>query len=276
MNKLRRTEQWNITGLNESITEGGHAMEEGKNSEVAEPKILGIDFRTKENQEHLHAALKDALRILAEVHKSGQFDSWLVKVLVGLIQTVKFSYTNVITGSQDESIAFCAWCARSLLEAEIWMEYVTASTSNARRFYSDWVNDVTEMLDCSVPYSELNPQQQADMSLLFEKPETDSARVIEARAMLEGFRNSSETDDEDYLRVAAVAKELGHGKWFSKYNKVLSKHVHTTAFSVLSFPSEKARTNLSNFLLHEASNSCIRSLNWMNLFFKRNDLPVMF
>jgi hypothetical protein len=234
-------------------------------------EIQAVDWRTPEHQKTLLDAAEEARNIVIEMEKSGQLDWVRAKVFIGLLQTSQFLYSNLISGAKNESVSFCAWCARGLLEAEIWMQYVTTSKENAERFHGDWINDAAELLDCSVSASELNPQQLADMNALYGKAQIAAANECrgEVRAMLAESRESGPLEDEDFLRVSAVAKELGHGQWFGKFNKILSKYVHATAFSVLSLPSEKARTNTSNLMLYEGSNSNVRILGVLNAFFKK-------
>lgn len=240
--------------------------------------VQPIDWRNAENQESLLEATKEARDIVAEMEASSQLDSLRAKVFFGLVQTTQFLYNNLVSGSRNESISFCAWCARGLLEVEIWMEYVTTSKENAERFHNDWLNDAAELLDLSTSASELNPQQRADMNKLYGAAQIESApeRSVEVRAILAESRKSAEIEDEDFLRVSAVAKELGHRQWFGKFNKILSKYVHATAFSVLSFPSEKARTNTSHLMLYEGSNSTVRILGVLNAFLKKRGLRSIY
>ena len=94
--------------------------------------------------------------------------------------------------------------------------------------------------------------------------------------MLDKSRRDGGLTDDDYLRMSAAAKEIGRGEWFSNYNKLLSKHVHATAYSVLSFPTERGRTLTSNLMLHEGTQSCLRVLGRLNTYFKQNNLPALY
>jgi hypothetical protein len=241
-------------------------------------EVHSFDWSKAENQQPIFAALKEARGIVVAVEASGQLDLITTKVVMGLVQTAQFSYSNLILASETESISLMAWCARCLLEAEIWMQYVTASKANAERFHNDWLNDASETLDCYVPASDMNAQQLADMIVLYGKTqmESEAEYTAKARAVLADSRKSVTLDDEDFLRISAVARELGHAEWFGRYNKMLSKYVHATAFSVLSFPSEKLRTNTSNMLLYHGAYSCLRLVGSLNTFLKSHSLRPIF
>ena len=114
-------------------------------------EVRGIDWRKKEHQRPIHAALREARRKLHELRDWDKLDEQAEKVLAGLVCTTQFAYSNLVSSSRNEAVAFMAWCARSLLETEIWMEYVTVSRANLERFLGDWVNDAEELLRCVFP-----------------------------------------------------------------------------------------------------------------------------
>lgn len=128
------------------------------------------------------------------------------------------------------------------------------------------------MLSRSAPASELNAQQLADMKLVYGENwvESEAEYVAKARAMLDESRASTQFDDDDFLRISAVARELGNAEWFGRYNKIFSKYVHATAFSMLSFPTEKARTDTSSLMLYHGTQSCLKVLYAVNDFLKQH------
>jgi len=97
-----------------------------------------------------------------------------------------------------------------------------------------------------------------------------------ARDWLVELRNSSELVDEDYIRVSSIAKELGHAAKFASLNKLLSKYVHPTAFSVLSMPSDRARYNTATFILVEGSTACARCTTFLNDFLTHENVGRVF
>jgi hypothetical protein len=238
-------------------------------------EIQGIDWRKPEGQEAVQAALGDALSTLKQLNDPKKLEQWWVKVLFGLAQTLQFSYSSLIEGSKQEAISYCAWCARTLAEAEVWTEYVTRSRDNARRFYDDWLDDLSDLAKDAVSYTEMNEQQRSDTTDIYGQLSTDAEYVQRGRKALEEFKDAAEAADEEYLRISTVARELGL-QWFGRYNKYLSKYVHATALSVLSFPSDGHRTNLAHYLLQQGSYSVVRAGASLNEFFKKQGIPYLF
>ena len=228
------------------------------------------DWRTEESQELLWIALREALDVLSKIQGQGVLEFWHEKVLTGLTQTAYFCYRNLIAAWKEEGLSPAAWSARSLLEAEIWMRYVTASKGNARRFYMDWVNDASELMN------KMASNEEWAASSPYRDLDFKGTDVNAARGWISSLRASPELVDDDYLKVAAVAKELGRGVHFSKFNKLLSKLAHPTAFSVLSVPSERARTNMSVLILDEGANACMRCVSALNDFLKAQNFPRVF
>ncbi len=111
-----------------------------------------IDWRNDDTQQALCAGLDKASKVLAEAQSRNRLEFWREKVLSGLNQTALFSYRNLLLAWRQEGISAAAWAARNLLETRIWMEYVTVSKDNARRFYLDWLNDARELLDRARSY----------------------------------------------------------------------------------------------------------------------------
>lgn len=71
--------------------------------------IRAIDWRSRENQQAVQAAMQDARELIFNLEASGQLELVTAKVLMGLVQTAQFSYKNLISGSETESISFMAW-----------------------------------------------------------------------------------------------------------------------------------------------------------------------
>jgi hypothetical protein len=235
-----------------------------------------VDWRNDSSQQALCAGLEEALRVLAEAQSRNVLEFWHEKVLTGLNQTALFSYQNLLSAWGQKGVSAAAWAARNLLETRIWMEYVTVSKDNARRFYSDWLNDSRELLDKARSHDGSIDLEQWRVTSPYADLDFGEATAQTARNWLADLRNSSELVDEDYLRVSSIAKELGHAARFASLNKLLSKYVHPTAFSVLSMPTDRSRYNTATFMLVEGSTACARCLTFLNDFLKQENLGKVF
>jgi hypothetical protein len=235
-----------------------------------------VDWRNDGSQQALCAGLEEASRVLAEAQGRHALEFWHEKVLTGLNQTALFSYQNLLSAWRQKGLSATAWAARNLLETRIWTEYVTVSKGNARRFYLDWLNDSRELLDKACSYGGSIDPEQWRVTSPYADLDFGEATAQTARDWLGDLRSSSELVDEDYLRVSSIAKELGHAARFASLNKLLSKYVHPTAFSVLSTPSDGSRYNSATFMLVEGSTECARCLTFLNDFLKRENLGMVF
>jgi len=227
-------------------------------------------------QQALCAGLDEASKLLSEAQGQNGLEFWHEKVPSGLNQTALFSYRNLLLACRQEGISAAAWATRNLLETRIWTEYVTASKDNARRFYLDWLNDARELLDKAHSYDGSINLEEWRITSPYADLDFGETTAETARDWLGELRNSSALVDEDYIRVGTIAKELGHAAKFASLNRMLSKFVHPTAFSVLSMPSDRARHNTVTFILVEGSTACARCLTFLNDFLKQKNVEEFF
>jgi hypothetical protein len=123
----------------------------------------------------------------------------------------------------DKSESLLAWAARNLLELNIWAQYVTQSFEQAERFYQDWVIDGSEL------FQSLQDWRVAGG----EPPDRVTWALVES--MKKSKTDCGLTTKTSFLRVGDVA--LGALKEeFKHMNRVFSKLVHPTAWSILKMP----------------------------------------
>ncbi len=119
-----------------------------------------------------------------------------------------------------------AWACRDLLELDVLTKYVLKSEGDARRFIAHRLIDGVEIFKYARTYQ------------LFQEPGSatpaidDTIRMAEEQKALEGI---SETR---FLNVAEIADQLGMAEEYAYMNKVASKLVHPTAWSVLAMNDE--------------------------------------
>lgn len=143
------------------------------------------------------------------------------------------------------------------------------------RFHDDWVNDISDAMKCAIPHDKLTADELTALRVIYGEALVSSEYVNRAKEKMEEFKASTETEDDNYLRISTIAKQLNKGAWFADHNKMLSKYVHVTAQSALSFPTDRHRSNLSHFLLYNGSLFCVRAISFVNNFFKEHGFPPL-
>jgi hypothetical protein len=161
------------------------------------------------------------------------------------------------------------------VEVMIWTKFVTLSESNARRFYLDWLNDVDDALRRAI---RLDQNEGADLKGggAYTDVDFDQFAPTKALAYIAELRLKNQSPSQRRLDVAKVAKEVGEDTAFAGLNPILSKLIHTTSYSILSFPSDSARTRQAVFMLDRGFWNLISVIGTVDAFLKgRNLAPIL-
>ena len=234
-------------------------------AEKAEGTPNVCDWRQPEMVDSLWASYEHSLSIVFGFQESGQMviEPWNLKVLYGLLQSGLHALRHIRRGWPEEDMSLLAWSARNILELELWTEFVTLNTENALRFHQDWLNDVAGMMERSDP----------NVSVPYDDMDYSGVDVETAQASIAKEHAASSELPKQYLRISNVAKLLGKELEFSRTNPIYSKFIHPTAFSVLSFPSERTRTNISTLFLHNGCMGLMRILITVDTYLRAVSLP---
>lgn len=232
-----------------------------------------IDWLTKENQENCLVGIEEGVATLRE--QSAQLDEPTCASLVGLLQAAHHSCRNLQSGWQECDVPLLAWATRNSVEVMIWTKFVTLSESNARRFYLDWLNDVDDSLRRAI---QLDQNEGTDPKGGGAYIDVDFDRSAPARALarIAELRLKNRSPSQRRLDVAKVAKEVGEHTTFTDLNPIVSKLVHTTAYSILSFSSDSARIRQAVFMLDRGFWNLISVVGTIDAFLKgRNLIPIL-
>jgi hypothetical protein len=131
------------------------------------------------------------------------------------MECVELNLSELHQAHQDGRLATVAWLSRNLLELTIWSEHCAASKENAKEFLLDSARDALDSLD--LPDAILHNNLHRTRETLL------------ANAGAGGF-----DIEQDYTKVAKVAKALGRGDVFRGFNKAFSKYAHPTALAIFS------------------------------------------
>ncbi|MEO5926556.1 MAG: hypothetical protein ABIR70_22250 [Bryobacteraceae bacterium] len=176
----------------------------------------------------LKAEADQLAHLIDLVNSTNYDDQRYLTVLCGLGAETLRAFIALQTAFSQVAVNDTAWQARNLLELHIWTRYILVSEENAQRFYEDaWIDG-------------------NDLLASFSRHPGHETEIAEARKVsANSLPNLCFVDENDrFLRVGSVAKELGASSQFETLNKLYSKFVHVTSFAVLTRHSPQTRQKL--------------------------------
>jgi hypothetical protein len=133
-----------------------------------------------------------------------------------------------------------AWACRNLLELAIFTKFVLISESSARRFAEDRLIDGCDIIT-SLRTLELHIDPQSDTKLL-----DDALSRMQAQMTAEGVTAKR------HLATADLANTVGMKEDYLCMNRVCSKLVHPTAWSILAVNKGENAFSQSRPILFQA------------------------
>jgi len=172
--------------------------------------------------------------------KYQRIEQWHEQQLIHFMGIVNVSMADLVRAHEEERLSTLAWVTRNLLELVIWIEFATKSDENAKRFQDDAIKDLYGWAKASIDLEKgQNPAEHKKLS--------DKMSELEKLAQ---SRELGKLGD-DYMRVSAVAKELGHDADFAPRYKLCSKFAHPTAWVVRTASSVEADTDVRNMFFDD-------------------------
>jgi hypothetical protein len=148
--------------------------------------------------------------------------TWFWQILFELIDSAMTNYNQLRKAYDADDAPLLAWACRNLLELVVFTKYVLISEADARRFASDRLIDGCDIIRC-LKTLELHINPQSDTTLL-----DDALTRMQAQMAAEAVTASR------YLATSALADKVGMKTEFDCMNRVCSKLVHPTAWSIIS------------------------------------------
>jgi hypothetical protein len=145
----------------------------------------------------------------------------LYQVISALSDATKTNYLTLRNALDNGDQTLIAWSCRNLLELSVFTQFVLESKVNTDQFVEDRLIDGHQM---AIALKELESYLNPGL--------TES--VIDAT--LDAFQKQKEKEgitDRGYSNIRVLAAQVGMGKEFETVNKVCSKFVHPTAWSLL-------------------------------------------
>jgi hypothetical protein len=148
-------------------------------------------------------------------------NGWFFHIVFELMDATVSNYHQLRIGYRDDNNHLLAWACRNLLELAVFTKYVLISEANARRFGDDRLIDGSNIIE-SLKALELHINAHADTTLL-----DDALARMQAQMAAENVTATK------YLAVGSLAETVGMKEEYACMNKVCSKLVHPTAWSIL-------------------------------------------
>lgn len=143
------------------------------------------------------------------------------EVVRELVDASLTNYEELRCGFLEPNYPLLAWACRNLLELTIFLKFALLSGENARRFGDDRLVDGVELLT-ALRNLELHYDAQASTAVL-----DDALDRMRAQMTAENV-----TADR-HLQVRDLAEAVGLKEDYTSVNRVCSKLVHPTSWSVL-------------------------------------------
>jgi hypothetical protein len=154
------------------------------------------------------------------VQTGDALEPWFPNLLCELINSTLREYQHSKIGLQKHT-PMLAWTCRNLLELNVLTKYVLRSEANARNFIGHRLIDGIEIFRYAKDYQ------------LFREPESNTAAMDEAIRIAEERKTFEKISETKFLNVEKIAGQLEMAEEYKYMNKVTSKFVHPTAWSVL-------------------------------------------
>ncbi len=148
-------------------------------------------------------------------------DNWFFQIIFELIDTTLTNYDHLKTGYSSNNDHLLAWACRNLLELTVFAKYVLISEENARRFAQDRLIDGCDIIR-SLKALELHLD-----------PQSNTAPLDAALAGFQAQMVSEGVTAQRYLSTSVLAGNVGMREEYDCMNRVCSKLVHPTAWSII-------------------------------------------
>ena len=223
-----------------------------------------FDFETEFPQILMNLQARfDTQRIMSYLKPLNENDppkeeDWYINIFVGILHETWRATRHMFSGLRLGEMTYLSWAARNALELQVWTKYVIASRTNARRFHEDKFVDGTEVIALT-----------DDLHLIDKRAEIYREAFDEMKATIAEFMTHQGIDakGKKHLNVGSVAQQVEFGPEFQAMNRLFSKLVHPTAYSILT-PLGNEREIIMKSTFYSASCYCHDILHDVNAHFQ--------
>ncbi len=187
---------------------------------------------------------------------------WFQNTLICLLTALLREYRSLTVGFK-KSTPLLAWACRNMLELNIYTKYILLSGSNAKAFADDMWIDAIEIFSSfrawikfHVPASVMPELDQTITNFELQKAEQGVTR-------------------KNYLKVSEMAAAVNFREEYLRMNKVTSKLVHPTAFSVLVKSDEGELGNLKPIFFNAGIRYGLEAFNDIREYIRENHVEPL-
>lgn len=163
----------------------------------------------------------------------------LQMTLVRLMNALITEYQKLRAGF-TKNTGMLAWACRNILELNIFIQYVLLSKSNLQRFLSDRLIDGIDI------FESFKAWQQS------YEPGAQTSGIDETLRWARAQQNTEGLVETKPLRMSPLSEEVGLQLEYRHLNKVCSKLIHPTAWSLLTMNDEGEYAAFRPILLYSA------------------------
>jgi hypothetical protein len=176
-----------------------------------------LAMRVKDGDE-LAAKLLEVGNSLKPIDDDNYFFFEIVRELVDAGLT---NYQELRRGFLESNYPLLAWACRNLLELTIFLKFALLSGDNARRFGDDRLVDGSELV-----------RALRDLELHYD-PKASTVVLDDALREMQTQMTAENVTANKHLEVRKLAETVGLKEDYASVNRVCSKLVHPTSWSVL-------------------------------------------
>jgi hypothetical protein len=187
---------------------------------------------------------------------------WFQNTLICLLSALLREYRNLTVGFK-KSTPLLAWACRNMLELDVFTKYALLKGSHAKDFVDDmWIDAIDIFASFRAWVRVYDPAGAM--------PELDQtiANFVSEKARQGVTRN-------EYLKVSKMAAAVNFSEEYQRMNKVTSKLVHPTAFSVLGKFDEGELGNLRPIFFNAGVRYGVEAFNDIREYVSKNHVEPL-
>ena len=169
---------------------------------------------------------------------------WFKFLILGMVRALSREQL-AFTESLNSSVPEQAWACRNVWELDVFIAFALSRQENARRLFEDLWNDGDDLLLALHDYLAL--EGDTDVAAEFDR----------MRAQLSQGMTEHGVTRRRYTKTNQMAEETGLNDRFSRVNKLTSKFVHPTAFSILVDPGSEYESAMRSVLIEQSAAAVI-------------------
>jgi hypothetical protein len=164
---------------------------------------------------------------------------WFASLVVCLLNKMIDELESLRAGVQDASASRIAWASRNILELTIHVKFVLLDASHAKEYVNDMWIDGIQIFESYLSWAPVLTNKlnnELKNAGLPESPPPSMSALEETIARFKTLKTEAGVTKSTYLHSQQMANEVGMSEEYKHLNKIASKLVHPTAYSVLASP----------------------------------------